>query len=363
MRKLAKNTSAGFTLLELSIVIIISGIIFVSLLAIAKTYIENIEQEKLTRVVDSAKTAITQYRSAFGAYPCPANAALPKTAANYGKADCTIVPVGGVLIGILPQDKQLSVLISNFETLQTNFMDPWDRPLIYAVTRTLTNSATFNPEQGKIDIKDELGQNTGGIKGDAHFVVLSYGKDATCPAAGSENENCNGDARFISSIRYDAPGALHFDDRIAFYVEHQASLWSDHLNSSFTTQGNAKNDNSGNIGIGTTLPAQKLNVVGDISVSTKVMAQKICDDGTTDCMKPETLYNVTCPCSGGLGTGTGPGSTCLSTDLYIKGISLNAANQLVPTCGPLTFTPPAATVNCPGGVLGIYTDGTINCAP
>ncbi|OFW93982.1 MAG: hypothetical protein A3J37_07725 [Alphaproteobacteria bacterium RIFCSPHIGHO2_12_FULL_45_9] len=341
MRQLTTKSSGGFTLIELSFVILISGIILVAFLSVARSYIVNIEQEKLTKVVAYAKTAIIQYRAAFGAYPCPARGNLAITDTNYGRSDCTITPVGGVMIGILPKDKNLGDLISSFETVQTNFMDPWDRPLVYAVTATLTNSGTFNPLNGLIDIEDENGDNTGGVKNNAHFVVLSYGKNASCPTTGSEAENCDGDNKFISSIRYN-----DYDDKIAFHLSLQASLWSDHLNSSNVANGNAKNDNTGNIGIGTNTPSQKLDVVGDISVSDKVMSQRICED-TTTCMRPETLFNISCSTSG----------------QYLSGITLNSTTgALVPICTALNFPNPTTTTVCPHGVKGIFTSGLIECA-
>lgn len=349
MRPIKRTNSGGFTLLELSFVVLISGIIFAAIISVAKIYLENVEQEKLVRGVEQAKLAITGYKNAAGRYPCPAKAGLVRGDPNYGLANCSIPAVNGVITGILPINKRLTETISAFETLQTNLMDPWDRPFVYAVTRNLSEavSVPFDINGGKIDIKDESGENTGGVKGNAHFVVLSYGKNNTCPSTGLEAENCNGDEKFISSIRYDVSGPGHFDDRLAFYTDQTVSLWSRHLRTAtYTDYGDAKNDNTGKIAIGVTNPTEKLSVGGDINVTGSVMSQKLCDLDASKCMTSESIYYITC-----------------ATGTYLTAITLNATtSKLQPTCASLAFPAPATVTNCPRGVQGIFTDGTIRCA-
>lgn len=349
----------GFTLIELSIVILISGILISAFLSMALLYRVQLEEERLDEVVAIGKEAIISYED-YGRYPCPANPSLPIDDANYGLEDCSLPIVDGVISGIVPsrtiekienkitkviEDVPVNLLsiVESKSAIHFNFTDPWGRPLLYAVTASMTAAGTFDYNAGVISITDEHGRNTGGINNNAHFVVYSLGKDNTCPAAGTESNNCNGDSNFVDGIRYTVNGANHYDDKVAYFTKRSVSLWSNHLDNNSKTVGDAKNDNTGNIGINTVNPQAKLHVNGNLRVSKDAIANAYCDNGTVNCINPISLQSDI---------------KCSTDGHYIKAVTIDATTKrFVVQCGKLEFLPPPSAVDCSkkGGVNAIYT--------
>lgn len=345
----------GFTLLEVCFVTIITGFILTGIISIYSNYDRHMKSEKVNRALSNAKNALLVYRAAKGHYPCPAKAGLSRDHPDFGKSDCSLPVSGGVIQGAFPiysmegsSRIDLLSLVPNNEILQTNFVDPWGRLLVYAVTRSLaTGGGTFDPNNGKIELVDEFGRGTSGIKSNGHFLIISKGPQSNCPSLGLEAENCDGDEKFIQSLSYEVAGGNFYDDRVVSYVSKYAPLWSTHIDNSGTSVGDAKNDNIGNVGIKITNPEEKLHVNGTTSISVDLKTRLVCDDSTGMCAKPETIFDI----------------KCLSTGKYIKSITLDTSGNFTTTCQDLTILPPLSSVDCSakGGIRGVYSNGQVVC--
>ncbi len=390
------NQASGFTLLELSVVIVISIILTMMIVKFLDSYNEQIKHEETKQAVANANAAIAKFYDLAKRYPCPADKSLMPGDANYGHEDCSLATIDGardtnlanglsddqVYVGMFPMyatvgtgasayTVTLPELAEDNEIMNNNVTDAWGNIPQYAVTQVLTrpyvqanHNTTFDPYRGSIRIIDEHGNNTGGTKEDAHYVVLSYGHDGMGAKnwangnIGTQNtdfanqaENFDNDAVFVSSIRNSASLTAadknrFFDDYVAFTTTTPMTLWSkDGANGVSTVT-------SHNVGIGTAKPVEKLTI-GNITASdaeTKsslkvertMYSQGICDAGTTNCFTPQSLIDLKC---------TAPGQ-------YMKSVKI-VNGKLMPDCQNIALTTPVCPNN--GYLQGVDTAGNPIC--
>mgnify|MGYP003134993167 CR=1 FL=1 len=86
--KMYKKSSfqAGFTVIELSIVLIISGLMITMLLGSYKVYMNNQAYYTTRDHLERVDSALNTYRGDEGEYPCPSDPTLPSDHDLYGKA-------------------------------------------------------------------------------------------------------------------------------------------------------------------------------------------------------------------------------------------------------------------------------------
>lgn len=361
----------AFTVLEMALVLLVFGILLTGFLSYYKIYTEQMRMERTERSVKNIRQALLSFRITNDYYPCPARADLPVTDVNFGQMDCTIVPVSGTLQGIVPNN--IVPFLDSYDPVQRGFKDSWGIPLTYAVTENLSMlvagdpfalppvppTMPFDSTAGSIAVIDEFDRPTGGISaaGDAHFVVLSTGGDAVCPAGTFQEENCDADNVFRDSLRYDGNGVQRYNDYIAFYNRADLSIWSNHAPGG-TAIGDAKNDNSGNIGINVNVPSEKIDVDGNINVSSNTFVNEICNDATGTCLKPEQLFNFRCDTPTPANGHTGGART------YAKGVTLHPDGSLTVLCDvvtPLPYTIFSHGSSCLNGVKFLLTNGRVLC--
>ena len=82
------NSCQGFTLLELSIVLLISGLILSLGIFLALNYLKAIQIEKADRVVENANKNLSDFLGTYARYPCPADPAILPGNPNYGVESC-----------------------------------------------------------------------------------------------------------------------------------------------------------------------------------------------------------------------------------------------------------------------------------
>ena len=333
------SNSKGFTLIELSIVLLITGIISIPLLNLYSNYLKE-EKIKITKEnIDKVSIGISL--SSPIRYPCPSNRALPQTNPNYGEDVCAIagftlagVPncVAGAEQGICKApglrdtvEDPDNIIGNNNEFVLIggiplkiggtaiagisggDAVDGWGNRLSYATSFT---SSRFNRTEGFTRFKsgvvtavDEWGNNTAGSNGDGHFIIYSHGQNGSgaytyagvrgnCVVGTAEGENCDGDSTFsIALSQYG--GTMQYDDYAFLQTENSSNLWQ-----VVTDPGSGNSPTShiasipiGKIGINMTNPGLappagidvRLDVNGNIRASS-IRSKEICQRNGTNCL-------------------------------------------------------------------------------
>jgi type II secretory pathway pseudopilin PulG len=260
-----------------------------------------------------------------------------------------------------PNARQLNDVNFKYIT-QKDIIDSWGQQMLYAVTSSQTDTATYKSSYGAISVETENANSLVTPPGSAHYVIVSSGENKTgsysvygnIPLAcnmGSvqERENCDGDALFISGLLM-----ADYDDIVSYRAYAITEVWR------YSADGqDIYNLNDGNIGVGigtVTTPEEKLDVGGSMRVVGDVKSENICpQDGTEDdCWSPALLGGedgLTCKSK----AGDPPGTYRVLTGIKNK----------KPVCSdpiaPLTINLPA---RCPDGmyIQGFYSNGNTHCA-
>jgi prepilin-type N-terminal cleavage/methylation domain-containing protein len=359
MRKAAKTKDSkqnqkGFTLLELSFVIIIIGVMLLPLLDAIDRYFTQRKISYTQIVVASAMDMIIEFRADEieepfngdqSVYPCPAKRTLATTDNDFGESiDCSDLASYGlnnpgdcsdgvciavsdpaqdkdgdlqddwVIVGGFPVTTMKEAAIDQGLDFRTSDkfstrmdLDAWNNQLTYAVSYNLTkaNSLT-NFWHGVVSAKDEFGNDTAGISNDAHFVILSHGPDGRgaynnfgqvitpCGNVTQDDENCDNDSVFVQALgSYHGDTAAHYDDFAKFSKETSVSIWEE-------TEGpQAQNQlyfaPSGNLGINhdAAAPGSALAIIGTLSANNNVLVDEICDAPK---FNPDMTPNINAHC-------------------------------------------------------------------
>lgn len=319
-----KNTKAGFTLIEITIGLAVLGLLMLPLI-----YFYNLHQTR-ERIAQSdghlitIQSALQKFAIRNGRYPIPAAYGLGPGAANYGQehggaiAACTagmntvcrtagfrdLLPPAGndpVLIGAVP--------FAALGLPQKISIDGYGRKITYAISETMTLTASFQDDRGVIKVVDRSGGNTSGTNNNAHYVVLSHGKDGkgaftldgvlvqACTPAGQDLANCNNDGSFNNNydflpeyVRYavDPAGAQHFDDYTRFATTTTGDTWTKTANAP-----DIYNRNTGNIRMGPGgTPSARVEVMGNIK-SDALNTTRLCLYG--GCDTPGSITGLAAP--------------------------------------------------------------------
>jgi type II secretory pathway pseudopilin PulG len=359
---------SGFTLFELCLVMAIMTPLLLTALYAMNLYQKNLETEQITRLMRNTEKALVEFRGQARRYPCPADPELSPGDEGYGVEDCSIGNIGGardidgdgdnesIMTGAFPiyaynpisgQMESMASFIEG-EAIKTDFQDPWGRSLVYAVTSSLTEENTGTlANAGAVGIVDERGRATGGINNNAHFAILSRGKQSACGIAGrqDEEENCDGDGVFVSAPHLTGDDPDYIDDYVSFYRIDQEEVWIPARGASNET--NIQSGNERNVGFNTPTPQHKLDVNGIISTTSNIGSVKICDIAGNNCLQPNTLNNLKC-------------TSTPTSKMYITEVKLSSSGALSAVCAPLKFNAPQS---CPAGstLQGMYTDGRPRC--
>lgn len=213
----------GFTLLEVALAVVVGGML---LAFFGQSLTNTLNESKIKTTqsrIDEVNNALRRFASYSNYVPCPADRTQATTAATYGQAlpDCRTS--AGALGGT---DTDAGVRIGMVPTRTLNLPDEygydgWGMRLIYAVTESMTRTATYDPTAANVNI---LGM------GSAAYAIVSTGANRkgsfsssgqTGPACGSapgaDTENCDGDATFSEAMQSASPGNSYFDDQIEYH--------------------------------------------------------------------------------------------------------------------------------------------------
>lgn len=357
----------GYTLIELAVVMVILGLLIAPAFGLYTLYIKDQRKQQTESAMQSAQNAVGGFRSLYGRYPCPAPADAAPGSAEYGYEDCSATAPGvvtatsnntalanrDVLIGALP--------FRELNMQERDSIDGHGMRLSYSVTRSLTDSATFDTQNGGISIVDINDDSLVTPPDSAHFTIISASainagartregaETEPCPGAGPEAENCDGDSVFrASSLRAD------FDDHIAYNMPVPPQMWqysvADPSDIHLVSAGSIA------LGVGTaTITYDSSAMFADIyemaggdavvraSSGGAFMSDRLCNYGGDFCFPPDTISGQ---------NAEGEGLSCPPGEFMI------AIENNMPICRPEIW------FSCPAGefVAGINASGNLICA-
>jgi prepilin-type N-terminal cleavage/methylation domain-containing protein len=419
--KMRCSKQSGFTLIELSVVMVIIGLLMVAIIGVYSTHLKREQILTTKENIVNAREAVQAFQQKYGYYPCPADPTSPsiettRDCSGALSAGLVRVPAGGgeeVIIGVLPAivpdvptpDGPKDVkLVSGSEAL-----DGYRHRLTYAVTRRqaiptdivdpLTGvSIGFRNNGGVIRVNNGNGvQRTDS----ANFIILSHGEDGNggyratgepsnpCPAGGAtvDAANCDGDATFViveeaenavtEGGRSYALGVTYNDDFGGFETETNAMITQNCTAGQFVTgisdAGVIECSNIGAMGCdpgeamvgilpdgaGPDCRAVSLNcAAGEVLVSFQIGGA------------PRCVRNLPGDCPAGhvqRGTIEDPSSPNYGDPICYQILMNCPANyvQVGISAGNTPICVPNFNNNCPGGQLqiGNNSDGSANCMP
>ncbi len=203
--KLSFGNNKGFTLIELAVVLLISGATVIMVSQFLKSYTEKARYEDTIEALKVTKAALKEYYALRGHYPCPAvpggdgeQECRDETDGAYDPDDCVIVPIGlsctqtssrdgdgngeddTIMIGVVPY-AELFDRVKDTPFTSTHRRDGYNTLITYAVTEHMTRSEDHTvedpapPTEGAINIIDEHERNILVNPNTAHFAVFSHG--------------------------------------------------------------------------------------------------------------------------------------------------------------------------------------------
>ncbi len=204
---------AGFTLIELSIVLVVLAMMAAGALKVSSVRTDSAKLEQLDAKLDTIEQSLLTFRKAHDRLPCPADASLAPQNSNFGfEAANTGSCTGGTPAANFGPDSETVAGVVPTKTLglpDSYMFDPWGRKIDYVVDRRITglNAFTNYPVSsstiGDIVIKDGGGSNR---TGRGIVALVSHGRNGhgaftrsgTRFGANSvnsdEQDNCNCDS-------------------------------------------------------------------------------------------------------------------------------------------------------------------------
>ncbi len=278
----------GFTLIEMAMLLALLGMVLGIFLQAYKIYrqerkstYDRVTQEKITR-------SMAAYLQANGHLPCPAKSNAVFSDSDFGRAQNCSGDPAPIAIGTVPvMDLNLP-----FESMA----DAYGNKMTYAVTTARTDATTYPTAADAVIIETDSGATK-----NVPFVIVSHGQDAKgafalnssaasipCGSTAQDSKNCDDDTLFADhkySNTFSINSANRFDDSLTYSLaQKETTLW---LISPSATGVNIANRNTGNVGVGTSMPQEKLHVhegnlrvrnsgtpgTGDIMVNGQIRAE------------------------------------------------------------------------------------------
>lgn len=228
-----QHKSQGFTLIELSISLIVGGLILVGAISAYEIYNERQKMDRMQSLMTDVDQAIQDFAQTEGRLPCPAPNDGSSAGNDYDSEFCStahgIIRGGGVYIGKLPAET-LGIRNEYMKDIYGNY-------LVYAVTvaATTDGSATGVIQMIVEGIDEDRASRTYGEltelsrNNEVVYTVVSLGEQGAgaynhsgnrpipCDNATKEGQNCNNDRTFIFSLRSDVGGnAQYYDDQLVY---------------------------------------------------------------------------------------------------------------------------------------------------
>lgn len=200
---------AGFNLIEMSIVLVIVGLVMGGLMAPLATQMENSRRNETELILEQLQEGIYGYALINGRLPCPdtnSDGIEDRTGNN-----CTVVR------GELP-----------WSTLALGNTDAWGQNFIYRVTGTFadmvdgtgcgmptTNLSFSLCSTGDIQVLDQVAGNV--VAANVPAVIASRGKNWASTPSRDERENIDNDTVFVTK-NYSSAVGNEYDDMVVWVV-------------------------------------------------------------------------------------------------------------------------------------------------
>ncbi len=235
----------GFTLLEIAVVLVISGVFMVAAAQFVKLYGITVKHDTTVENAEMTQAALREFRVLEGRYPCPADPTLSPNNANYGLERCRAFAAGGfdpdhctnvplniscfdenspsfsrdgdgngvidvVTQGVIPFRTLYDTVVST-PYREVHKKDGYGQLFTYAVTEHMTDSNIhntdhpFNPRTGAVSVLDENRINLTTPADSAHYILLSHGDNGRggYTQQGEQVDNC-----LVSVLPPPAPPSL-----------------------------------------------------------------------------------------------------------------------------------------------------------
>ncbi len=257
----------GFTLIELSVLVLILSFLLVPLFNYIHQQRAQKERIEVEAINERLLAALSVYLKSNGHFPCPANPALSYGDANFARQmDCSVI--GGTVV-------QGDVPTYDLGIPYRLMFNVHDYKYLYAVTRVEAVPGSYTGGGAiTVTIEDNFGATT--TVNNVPFVVVNPGQDGKgvggsfpCivgPGA-KDSENCDTDDTFYDALfskKSNINDADYYDDIIFYDLAREESTFWDVMPNGANMD--IVNRNSGNVGVGdfsgAIAPTEKFEVKG-----------------------------------------------------------------------------------------------------
>ncbi|HIL29063.1 MAG TPA: type II secretion system protein [Micavibrio sp.] len=381
-KKMTKK--AGFTLVEMAMVLVIIGLVVAPAVGLYNLYSAQQREDKTIMAMNAAWNAIDGFRSMYGRYPCPAPFDAIRTSSAYGHealdgaGNCDdslsgITSSVSFRSALPPTDNEIFVGSIPFRQMNLRedlIVDGYGARLTYAVTGIQTDDTTYEANNGGITIQDAVGTQLTQTPDSAHVVIISHGKRnagavnlagqfvggalACAGLAAEETENCDMDQTFVEDQT-----STTFDDLVYFGTADDVGQWQ--VSAASDMDIHLRRSTSITMGIDESDPTvgfssadiRRIGVDGaivkattDVSLAStgRFVTSLICDETGTECFPPNLIAGQ---------IAAGEGMACPPATPYMTGIQNGT-----PICtDEITF-------ECPDPddfIVGVGANGEIIC--
>lgn len=281
--RLYQSLKSGYTLVELSVVIIIVGLLTAGGLAVGASMVERAAYIDTQKLINQLDRSLKDYYIVNGSLPCVASLTIQPGQTDFGEAiDCNnpATPAGtfregspAVRIGMIPT-RTLGLSDSAAQ-------DKYGSRIIYAVSEELADPNTFGANDGAIRVEDMADI---AILSNAAYFIASVGRDrkggysynlgdipTDCGSSGNlDVRNCVLDDVVFRDAPFNNGDVedMFFDDITQWVPKFHLTgtdassdtLWSSLGDANLFSVGTNNNTSDTNVGIGTSSPAAKLHV-------------------------------------------------------------------------------------------------------
>lgn len=404
-----RKRQGGYTLIEMSVVVAVVGLLLASFISAYSIYIKTKSQQTTENNASLLKASLSNFLIQYGRYPCPARLDLPRTDPLYGmETECdplvttgpltypAVVTAGTCANGlcfenglstvdvdpspvtfsmVTPKIRRGAVPFRALGIPEDQSEDGYGNRFQYAVTENLAVTTSYVRMSGGVVVRNGSGAELTRADNRAHYIVFSSGPDRAgaysrygqlmnpC-GTGLDAENCNTSAAnplaiYRAAEYAPANTAAHFDDYVKFYSSVETPLWRVSDASGFNISDLIDAALTGQIGIAQDNPATNatVDVAGEVRADNgNAHAAEICDPAQANCI-PLSKFG-----------GDVEDFKC-EPNKYVAAFG----SPIIPDGAPgYDATLPASKfvkcnatsdIKCPAGEImsGVNADGTLNC--